>query len=560
MTHRTQRIRTTLIGLALVAALTSSFNSTSQAVVDADLSQAPICAWDSGARMSQSLYYMASAYDFNEDVVYAFGGLNKDFDVQNFMQAIEFAGAAGPGDGETSTKRNGTARLFGASAFYRPGTEAGARAGTKGTIYVLFGSKDPGTPTGSGESGGAGENTVFAYDIETNAWRLVTTGGGALGERLFAAAAYDPVNDVAVVTGGVKQCSIAAILAGTPCDADAFETLILSFDESGNISVARGPSGGPRTVHGHSMSYDMTSGRMLVHGGTTNGDTTTSNTWVLEMGDLTTLSWDRTGSGGPSLVGHSAAYWPGNEWLIVHGGASNAPSTTRENVSTKTYGLMFDPTGETWGDLAAATSPTERMAASAEYVDNGEWQGVVVMGGRTRFNVSGSSVAANYNVLICEGAAPVQTPTAPPMTATAIPTATSGPGTPDPTEMPTETAEPGTPDPTEMPTETPDLPTSTPTDLPPTATLVPVPTATPVPLPTTDTSAEVCPGVAERVPASVIAAALGSPDSISGWNERCNPNAPQSPWNTLRTYLTIRNIGAPYHPVFNGLVYTCGCR
>ena len=505
MTLTANRLRLPFLGLALTAALIGFLSASGSPVVQADVTQAPDCEWNNGARMSQSLYYMASAYDSDNDVMYLFGGLNKDLDVQNFMQAIDFAGAAGPGDGKTSTRRNGTARLFGSTAFYRPSSEAD----TKGTIYVMFGSKDPGA---SDPSEGSGEDSVYAYDIEGNSWRVVPTGGVTLGDRLFAAAEYDPVNDIAVVTGGVKKCSLSDV----PCKADSFETLYLRFDEDGNITAERGAAGGPRTLYGHTMNYDATAGRMLVHGGTTNGGTALSATWALEMGDLSGPAWSRVGSGGPSLVGHNAAYWPGMEWLVAHGGASNAPVSASENVNRNTYGLAFDAAGDTWGDLGASTSPTERMAASSEYVDNGVWQGVVVVGGRTRFDTRGSSVAANYNVLTCGDAVDV-------------PTAT--PETPVP---PTVTTEPGTPGPT-----------------------VPAPTTAP-PMPTT-VGAIACPGLELYVPDLAITAGLAGAATISGWGERCYPNSPPSPWNGIKHYLSIRNPGSTYHPIYNGLVYKCGC-
>ena len=478
----------------------------------ADTDQAPLCDWNNGARMSQSLYYMASAHDYNEHITYLFGGLNKDLDVQSFMQAIDFKGAASPADGKTSTKRNGTARLFGSTAFYRPNPDAAK----KGTVYVLFGSKDPGSPSGSGAAGGRGEDTVYAYEIETNSWRVVTTGGLTLGERLFAAAEYDPVNDVAIVTGGVKKCSLAEVLGGAPCSADAFETLVLTFDPAGNITADRGPAGGPRTVYGHSMTYDTTSGRMLAHGGTTNGTSALSATWSLEMGDLTTLSWSRLGSGGPSVVGHSSAHWPGSDWLVVHGGASNAPATPRENVNTKTSSLTLGPAGLAWLDLSATTSPTERMAANAEYVDNGVWQTVVVVGGRTSFDTRGSSVAANYNYLTCIL---------------------------DPGSIATETPAPATAttDPGAAPTFTPEIP-------------IPSPTAPPA-----DPDAKACPQLEMRVPRAAIDAALANPATVAGWGQRCWHHLKPSPWNPLRQYLNLVNANKPYHPQYNPLVYECGC-
>ncbi len=111
-------------------------------------------------------------------------------------------------------------------------------------------------------------------------------------------------------------------------------------------------------------------------------------------------------------------------------------------------------------------------------------------------------------------------------------------------------SEPGTPEPTSAP------PTTAPTSGPGSPTSPPAPTTPPPP---PDPEAQACPGLDAQVPASVIAAALGSPDSISGWNELCNPGLSRSIWNTLRQHLNLRNSGAPYNPLYNGVVYKCGC-
>ena len=111
-------------------------------------------------------------------------------------------------------------------------------------------------------------------------------------------------------------------------------------------------------------------------------------------------------------------------------------------------------------------------------------------------------------------------------------------------------SEPGTPEPTSVP------PTTAPTAVPGEPTSPPAPTTPP---PSPDPEAQVCPGLDAKVPASVIAAALGSPDSISGWDELCNPGLPRSVWNTPRQHLSLRNQGAPYNPIYNGVVYKCGC-
>jgi hypothetical protein len=81
---------------------------------------------------------------------------------------------------------------------------------------------------------------------------------------------------------------------------------------------------------------------------------------------------------------------------------------------------------------------------------------------------------------------------------------------------------------------------------------VPSPTPTPV-------VGHACTFAVNRVPAVVISHALANPAAMRGWGERCNPSAPPSPYNVLRTWLSLVNIAAPYHPAFNPLAYKCGC-
>jgi len=111
-------------------------------------------------------------------------------------------------------------------------------------------------------------------------------------------------------------------------------------------------------------------------------------------------------------------------------------------------------------------------------------------------------------------------------------------------------------------------PTPTPTAPPPTArpsatpTPTPADTATPLPTsppPPTPTDAGACTFILNRVPPAVIAQALANPASVRGWGELQNPSAPPSPFNRLRTSLSLQNIAAPYHPLGNTLVYKAGC-
>jgi len=57
-----------------------------------------------------------------------------------------------------------------------------------------------------------------------------------------------------------------------------------------------------------------------------------------------------------------------------------------------------------------------------------------------------------------------------------------------------------------------------------------------------------------------IADALANPAKVAGWGQPCNPSLPPGPMNPPRTTLGLKVPGKPYHPLYNGLQYTCGCR
>jgi hypothetical protein len=107
----------------------------------------------------------------------------------------------------------------------------------------------------------------------------------------------------------------------------------------------------------------------------------------------------------------------------------------------------------------------------------------------------------------------------------------------------------------------PNIPTSTPPPVVPTNT--PPGSGTPNPTnqppPTVAPDADVCAFILSRVPSAIINNALANPDTVYGWGQLCYPNRPTGPTNGLRDKLSLRNPSAPYHPVFNGVVWKCGC-
>ncbi len=128
--------------------------------------------------------------------------------------------------------------------------------------------------------------------------------------------------------------------------------------------------------------------------------------------------------------------------------------------------------------------------------------------------------------------------------------------TPTATPEASATPEPTLP-PTAPPSPTPTATTAVPTPTRPTATPA-APTPQPSPAPGGDI--RICAGIAVRVPATALNAKLSDPSRINGWGQRCSPNQPASPWNGLRTSLTLQYASQPYNPLFNDLVLKCGCR
>ena len=111
---------------------------------------------------------------------------------------------------------------------------------------------------------------------------------------------------------------------------------------------------------------------------------------------------------------------------------------------------------------------------------------------------------------------------------------------------PTLTPAPATPT-----SDQPPLPTAIgPTDTP----APPEPTATPAP-----PDPAVCPRLAARLPQAAIDAALADPSRVGGWGVPCRVGQPLGPMNPPRRWLDLRNGNLPWHPVFNGVVFKCGC-
>ena len=87
----------------------------------------------------------------------------------------------------------------------------------------------------------------------------------------------------------------------------------------------------------------------------------------------------------------------------------------------------------------------------------------------------------------------------------------------------------------------------------------PEPSATPFPTPDLDKVPYVCDTIIGRVPAAAINAALADPTKINGWLQLANPALPPGPNNARKRWLSIRDPGNRYHPIFNALIFKVGC-
>lgn len=510
MTTISHRI-SSILAVGLLAGVGIGIATSTAPTASADTAQAATCSWERAGTMSFESYFAAGAVDTAQNRLYVYGGVDDSGDVSDTMSSMDFSAATAPDDGTARNDGRGPRRRYGAAAAYVPSSDPG----TAGALYFIGGAEDIGTAAATTR----GENDAFMYDIETGSFSTVTTSGRDLGERIFHAAAYDPTNDMIVITGGVGDCSMLDTEAGCG-NADTYDTLFMKFTDTG-VSVEAGPSGGPNRTYGHTMVYDSTGNRMIAFGGTRAGSRGVTDLWELPLADLTTASWRALSSSGSAaaLAFHSAAYDADNNWMVVHGGATSEFFLGAESTDRRTRALdLGDPSGTPrWNDLGATSNPPERIGAVAGFIDTAAVTGVVMAAGRSKYNTtpdgSSQNPTRNADLLVCEAAAPT---TPPPVTTVPPPT------TPPPGVTPT-----------------------TPTPV------------TPTPPPAAD--AEACPNLDTKVPASVIGAALGSPDSVSGWGELCNPSLPPSIWNTQRHYLSLRNPGAPYNPLYNGVVYKCGC-
>ncbi len=350
---------------------------------------------------------------------------------------------------------------------------------------------------GDATRGQAG-NIVQRYYTKSGRWeRIVPTNDRLFGARMFAAAAYDSRHDVIWVVGGIGQCVLTDLAAGRPCTARAIETVYLSFDDQDRATWNVLP-GGALALYGHTAVYDPVGQRLLVFGGTSNG---TAGSSVVKALDLS--------GGDPAMATWSTLATTGQVPALYFHGASLDTEYRWLVIYGGVRSAFLRPDESTnsvtyYLDLRSSPPAWADLRPSGSPGDRiGSAMGferghgvAVVTLGRLKVAYGGSPPAPQFDVARTTWALECTSSVAPP-----VPT---------------------------PPYSGPEIP-------------------------------KACPNVSRYVPAAVIANALANPTTIQGWGQLCFPSQPPSPYNVRRTWLVLDRPVA-FHPLYNSVVYECGCR
>lgn len=426
---------------------------------------------------------MASAYDTLANKLYTYGGVDQSGDIVNALGVLDLSNAdLGKSAFDAQVPSGSRQERYGAAGAFRP-------KGDDSAIYWVGGADDSGEAT----------TDVQIFNIKANTWRKVTPTGAV--KRMFHAAAYDPVHDVVVLHGGTKLCKVVSPGDMDKCEGDTLRTQFLSVDTNGDVHLENGPQGGPSPILGLTMVYDSKRKRMIAYGGTSDGTLAKDNVWVLNLqdADLAKATWagrcPGTTCGTPpqGRFFHSAAYNADKDMMVIYGGVTQMPFTSRENALDDTWALRF--TGTTsgiWEKLDA--SVLDRVGSAMAYAPN--HKAAILYGGRGQYRTGTQAVNREYFAMPC-GLAPT-------------PTATPRPSTPPP--------------------------------------------------PGGNTTPKLCTLIRNRVPVAVINASIANPNGVRGFGEACNENIPPDPFtNPPKRYLSLQDVGKPWEPLGNPLIYKCGC-
>jgi hypothetical protein len=463
--------------------------------------------WSQVGSARSDIFHSGGAYDTDNNVLYIYGGVDPDFAPSSRVEKVDLSGTDLRAT-HSIVSAGSALQLVGSAGAYRAkGADAAESA-----AYFFGGLRDP--------EGGNAQNDVQRYLVKDNKWERVTpTNATSFEARFFATATYDPKHDVIWVIGGVTSCSLPSVLEGNNCTARQLSTQYLSFDDAAGTTTWNSLADADQAMFAHAAAYDAANERILVYGGTNNITRGNRDVMALDVSGATPADakFESVATSGtaPQVYFHGVAMDTDNNWLVTYGGVTQNFLQNNEATQSGTNALDLGQSPPAWVRLSTGSNPGTRVAGVMAYAANHK-ASVFALG---RDKVQLGDPLPSQRVQRTSWA----------LTTEQAPTAT----TPPPTTPTTPT------------TTTPTTPTTVTPTTPPT---------TPPPPP-----AEACDFLAGKAPAQAIADAIGNPASVFGYQMLCNPNVLPSPFNTIRSQLSMSNPAKPYHPLYNALVWSCGC-
>jgi len=213
-------------------------------------------------------------------------------------------------------------------------------------------------------------NSIWSYDLATNTWTDLTTTltkqgvvvptGALPAARATQAMVCDPSTGKAIVFGGFDGTSYYNDTWGFELATNTWANL----NPAGSVPAARG---------GHSMVYDVDSGKMILFGGW-NGSTQFNDTWAYDPAANTWANLKPAGRVPTARDSQAMAYDPQEKVVLLFGGWS----TLTEFSDTWAY----DPATNSWANLEpTGTVPSGRALQQMVYDPNIDQ--MVVFGGGT---------------------------------------------------------------------------------------------------------------------------------------------------------------------------------
>ena len=250
---------------------------------------------------------------------------------------------------------------------------------TANGVVVLFGGWNSANET---------FNDTWTFDSTLDTWTDAAPAGTLPAARAQHQMVYDPINGKVIMFGGILQS-----------DGDQLNDT-WAYDTAGMTWTELNPTGTvPPNRSSFAMVYDDAEQKVILFGGWSKDTSTHLNDiWIYDYVANTWTAVTSTGEAPPARGGHSMAYDPVEDKVVLFGG------TDSNTYFDDTW--VFDFATSTWTQVTAALEipnarAGHRMAydpSSANVVLFGGWDGTAYFNDTWTFNVA-TSTWTNLNLI-----------------------------------------------------------------------------------------------------------------------------------------------------------------